>query len=73
MVLWSRSGGAEIKLPPGAGAEIANCNSGSGSKFLQIVTGTLSLLLVSEKVIFKDVINLSGAGAGMELEPELQF
>jgi hypothetical protein len=28
-VLWSRSQGAEIELPPGAGAEIINCGSGS--------------------------------------------
>jgi hypothetical protein len=27
----AESRGAEIKLPPGAGAEIANCGSGSGS------------------------------------------
>jgi hypothetical protein len=28
-VLWSRSRGAEIKLPPGTGVEITNCGSGS--------------------------------------------
>ncbi len=28
-VLWSRSRGVEIRLHPGAGAEIINCGSGS--------------------------------------------
>jgi hypothetical protein len=37
-VLRSRSRGAEIKFPPGAGAEITNCGFGSssGSYFLFI-------------------------------------
>jgi hypothetical protein len=53
-VLWSRSRGAEFKLPPGAGAEITNCGSGSFlfTTDLKIVT-ILILLLQSKKVIFK--------------------
>jgi hypothetical protein len=35
-LFWSKSRGAEMKLPPGAGAEIKNCGSGS---FLRIFFG----------------------------------
>jgi hypothetical protein len=57
-VLRSRSRGAEIKLPPGAGPEITNCGSGCGSGsssgsflFTTDLKKNIEKIIVSEEVL----------------------
>jgi hypothetical protein len=53
-VVRSRSRGAEIKLPPGAGGEITNCGSGSssGSFYLpQTLINFIEKIMVAEEFV----------------------
>jgi hypothetical protein len=72
-VLWSLSRGAEIKLPPGARAEIRNCGSSPFYIFNKDKETILILLLRTKKVWYfsRYLIKLSGAEAGAGLGAEI--